>query len=86
MYPGVPIAHPDWERELAASTCRASPKSVTQTRGPLTRMLSGFTSRWMMPRSCACATARAASRTTRATSRGSPPSVSGDASTNSIAM
>jgi hypothetical protein len=102
MYAGVPIATPVAVSSSApaaapdaaspASITRATPKSVTTTRGaPLgdaaTSTLSGLKSRWTTPARCAATSPRPARRSTAITSavvrgaasshaRSVPPSIS----------
>ena len=74
MYAGVPMAMPICVRASpcpsvrAAFTALAMPKSATVAASPVSRMLSGLISRWMIPRSCAYASALATSRNTLTTS------------------
>ncbi len=71
MYVGVPIATPVPVRvPEPVSRALAIPKSVTMTRRrvPSRRMLSGFTSRWMMPMVWASPSASAVSFMMRRTS------------------
>ena len=77
MYVGVPTVNPTrvsaavspvaWV--FASCSALAIPKSMIIAASPVSSTLSGFRSRWTMPRSCAWLSARATSRRMRTASR-----------------
>ena len=75
MYAMVPTTPPVWVIPLSPES-RATPRSVTRAcPSSSTRMLAGLMSRWITPRSCACARASSTSAAISAAAR-SPGGVS----------